>query len=180
MARLYSYNQPEKLSFYMGVLCSLLNGTLFPIMAWIMSEIIWALADFYNPEVPVEEYREKCNNYTYGFIGLSLASFVFFGGSTYFFGKVGEGLTYRLRNDVFRKMVRMPISWFDEPANNAGSLSAKLASEAKLINNLTSSVVGLQLSSMSAMFTGMFIAFYHAWSITLVSLGLSPIMVIAG
>lgn len=49
MTRLYTYNQPEKLSFYIGVIFSLINGTLFPIMGWIMSELIYVLASFYSP-----------------------------------------------------------------------------------------------------------------------------------
>lgn len=74
----------------------------------------------------------------------------------------------------------MPLKWFDEPENNPGSLAVKLQSEALLVNNLTSSIVGIQISNTSALLTGMIIAFYFNWRITLVTLGLAPFMMIAG
>jgi ATP-binding cassette, subfamily B (MDR/TAP), member 1 len=74
----------------------------------------------------------------------------------------------------------MPVGWFDEVENNPGSLAVKLQSEAQLVNNLTSSIVGIQVSNTSALLTGMIIAFYFNWRITLVSLGLAPLMMVAG
>lgn len=126
MARLYTYNQPEKVSFYLGVISSLLNGTLFPLLGWIMSELIFVLASFYSPEISGEQYREKANNYTLVLVGLALGSFLFYGGQIFFFDKVGQGLTVKLREDVFNKIVAMPMKWFDEPENNPGSLAVKL------------------------------------------------------
>jgi ABC-type multidrug transport system fused ATPase/permease subunit len=149
-------------------------------MGWIMSELIWVLSDFYNPETSVEEYRKTVNNYVFVFLGLSVASFIFYGGQTYLFNRVGEGLTKKLREDVFIKIISMPIGWFDEAENNPGSLAVKLQSEAQLVNNLTSSIVGIQVSNTSALVTGMIIAFYFNWRITLVSLGLAPFMMLAG
>jgi hypothetical protein len=62
-------------------------------MGWLMSELIWVLSDFYNPEISVEEYRKKVNDYVFVFLGLSVASFLFYGGQIYFLNRVGLGLT---------------------------------------------------------------------------------------
>lgn len=40
-------------------------------------------------------------------------------------------------------MLKMPVGWFDLPSNNPGSLSSRLASDALLINSLTSNVVSI-------------------------------------
>jgi ATP-binding cassette subfamily B (MDR/TAP) protein 1 len=59
--------------------------------------------------------------------------------------RVGEGLTYRLRYDVFRKILKMPLSWFDDPEHNPGTLAVHLSSEAKIVNALTSTIIGIQI-----------------------------------
>lgn len=74
----------------------------------------------------------------------------------------------------------MPTSWFDEPENNSGTLAVRLAADAKLVNNLTSNIVGLNINNTSAFIAGMTIAFNYSWSITLITLAMSPLMVIAG
>lgn len=74
----------------------------------------------------------------------------------------------------------MPCEWFDQPENNPGTLASRLASDAAQLNSLTSSVIGVQVCNTSAFITGLFIAFYYSWALTLVTLGVSPFMVIAG
>jgi hypothetical protein len=37
----------------------------------------------------------------------------------------------------------MPVYWFDDPEHNPGTLSVRLGSEAKTVNNLVSNVVDL-------------------------------------
>lgn len=54
-----------------------------------MSELIWVLADFYSPGTSPEEFRKEANKYVYVFIGLSVASFIFYGGQMYLFNRVG-------------------------------------------------------------------------------------------
>jgi ATP-binding cassette, subfamily B (MDR/TAP), member 1 len=55
-----------------------------------------------------------------------------------------------------------------------------VASEAKTVNALTSNIVGLQITNIASFLTGMIIAFYFSWSITLVTLALSPFIMLAG
>ncbi len=40
-------------------------------------------------------------------------------------------------------MLKMPIGWFDLTTNNPGSLSSRLATDAHLLNSLTSNVVSI-------------------------------------
>jgi ABC-type multidrug transport system fused ATPase/permease subunit len=40
--------------------------------------------------------------------------------------RVGGGITFKLRKDIFEKMISMPISWFDEAENNPGTLASRL------------------------------------------------------
>lgn len=176
MKRLFSYNKPELIYYYGGIFLALGNGVCFPLVALVMAEMIFILSK--GPSDP--NYREEVNRLTYYFIGIAFGALVCFGGMMILFARVGEGLTYRLRKEGFEKIMRMPISWFDRPENNPGTLAVRLGSEAKEVNSLTSNIIGLQFSNLSSLVTGMVIAFTYSWEITLVSIGLSPFMIIAG
>ena len=93
---------------------------------------------------------------------------------------VGECLTLRIRCDLFQKYLKMHIGWFDKPENSPGTLATKLATEAALINSLTSSILGITLQSLSSFVTGMVIAFTASWQLTLVSLAVAPMIVMSG
>ena len=93
---------------------------------------------------------------------------------------VGERLTLKLRSDTFRKLLRMPISFFDEPKNNAGTLTSRLSVDCKLINGLTSSMIGINLANFASLVCGLVIAFTSSWALTLVTLGITPLTFISG
>ena len=93
---------------------------------------------------------------------------------------VGENLTYRLRKEVYKKLVRMPVSYYDLTENNPGALASKLTTDAKLIQSLTTENFGLLLQNIGSCFTGLFIGFYYSWKISLVMIGLSPVLILIG
>ena len=163
---------------YIGIIFALINGTSFPICGYLMGDIMDVLQRY--PVTPLEDYKRDRNNLTYYFIILSACTIVAFTLYSYFFTLVGEGLTLRLRVDCFKKMIKMPVSWFDDPKNNPGTLASSLASDCRVVNSLTSNIIGIQINNLSAFITGMVIAFYFSWQITLVSLGMFPFMMIAG
>lgn len=74
----------------------------------------------------------------------------------------------------------MPIPFFDEPKNNAGTLTSRLSVDCKLINGLTSSILGINLSNVGALICGLCIAFYGSWAVTLCMLGMAPMSYIGG
>jgi ATP-binding cassette subfamily B (MDR/TAP) protein 1 len=74
----------------------------------------------------------------------------------------------------------MPISYFDIPKNNAGTLTSRLSVDAKQINGLTSTVLGVNVMNCSSLVCGMVIAFVASWALTLVSLALSPLVFVGG
>lgn len=77
-------------------------------------------------------------------------------------------------------MIRMPGSWFDLPKNNAGTLTARLSTDCKNINGVTSSYLGIIIQNISCLASGMIIAFIYEWRISLVTLALLPFMLAAG
>jgi ATP-binding cassette subfamily B (MDR/TAP) protein 1 len=74
----------------------------------------------------------------------------------------------------------MPIPYFDIPKNNAGTLASRLSVDCKVINKLTSSIIGINIMNVSSLICGMVIAFIGSWQLTLITLALSTIVFISG
>lgn len=74
----------------------------------------------------------------------------------------------------------MPVPWFDIPRNNAGTLTARLSTDCNLVNNVTTTIIGIMLQNVSTLISGIVIAFVHEWRTALVALGLLPFMILCG
>jgi ATP-binding cassette subfamily B (MDR/TAP) protein 1 len=77
-------------------------------------------------------------------------------------------------------MLKMPIPWFDIPKNNAGGLTARLASDCKMVNGLTTTFIGVSIQNVCTLVSAIAIGFYYEWRTSLVTLGLIPLMILAG
>ena len=98
----------------------------------------------------------------------------------FFFGIVSEKLVYKIRISMFRKLMKLPVSFFDKPENTAGGINGKLATDAYQIRNMVSGVLGVMLLNFATIGASMAIGFYYSWVVTLISLGLSPLLAIVG
>lgn len=172
MKKLFAYTKPERLIFYLAALSSIINGTVFPFYAVVLSFILQTMA---LPESP--NFMSDIRLLAFMFLVLGFASLIFYGTSLALFSVVAENLTARLRADVFHKMLRMHMSWHDDPANNPGALAGRLSS-ATVVNTLVSTAVGASLQIISSFTTGVIVSFVGSWRVTLVGLALSPIQII--
>lgn len=97
----------------------------------------------------------------------------------YSFTVSGEGLTSRLRFLTFKAMLRQEIGWFDEERNSTGSLTTRLADDASKVQGATGTRLGTLLETMVSMLAAVIIAFVYSWVLTLVILGVVPIILVA-
>ena len=74
----------------------------------------------------------------------------------------------------------MPISYFDKPENNAGTLASRLELDSYILCQLITNTIGINIQNSSAFLCGIIIALIACWQLTLVSLALAPIMVVSG
>lgn len=76
---------------------------------------------------------------------------------------VGEKLSFRLRLDAYRKLIRMPIPYYDIPKNNAGTLTTRLSVDCKVISGVISSILGINISNLGVLISGLVISFVASW-----------------
>ncbi|KAJ3195804.1 (ABC) transporter, partial [Dinochytrium kinnereticum] len=173
--RLWKVNAPEWPFFVGGVLSSGGNGVLFPMFAFIFSEILAVFA-----KVDAEERNRGIRFWATMFVLLAIGAFFSNFTSIVTFGIAGERLTKRLRLLTFTTLMKQDIGFFDEDKHTTGALTARLAEDANLIQGLTGRLMGTIVQTMVTMFTGLIIAFASGWELTLVVLAAVPFIGIAG
>lgn len=72
------------------------------------------------------------------------------------------------------------IGWFDQPENQPGALTAKLASEASKLRLVSGSQIGNILEAVVSVIASWVIAFVYSWQLTLLFLVFYPLIVLTG
>jgi len=173
--RLFAYNKKDQPLIFIGMIVALLNGCVFPSLSIVLSNMLEVFA---LPEA--SNFRSRANFLSLMFLVLAIVAMILNSIQLSIFSIVGENLSRKVRVEVFNKYLKMPIGWFDMPENAPGALCSKLSKDATLINSLTSSVVGIFTQALGSFVSGMIYAFIASWQLTLISLALSPLMVMAG
>lgn len=97
-----------------------------------------------------------------------------------FFGIAGERLVYTIRRKLFAKLLRMPVSFYEISTNTPGGLSTRLSQDAYQINNLITGIMGVVCLNLATVSASLILAFYFSWQLTLVVLGISPMIALCG
>jgi ATP-binding cassette subfamily B (MDR/TAP) protein 1 len=85
----------------------------------------------------------------------------------------------KLRSEAYRKILKMPISWFDRSENTSGALVSKLSVDCYQIEDMIALDFCFALQNVSTMISGLAIAFVFDWRTALVGFAFSPLLVMA-
>lgn len=139
---------------------------------------------------------EHRNFYSILFVILGVMAFFGFSLQVVCFETAGSRYTKKLRSALFVAFMKQEIGYFDQDQNNLGSLTSKLAVDAKSVNEMITRVwpdiIQILFTSSAGMFTypnmfeyrclhflfvGLTIAFMHSWMLTLVICCMSPFVI---
>ncbi|KXS15989.1 P-loop containing nucleoside triphosphate hydrolase protein [Gonapodya prolifera JEL478] len=164
---------PSWPAMLVGSIGSLAAGAIQPVMSILLSGMLGAFA--LQGDAIINEARFYCIMY---FV-LGVGQLIIFGSYIGAWGVAGEQFTLRLRSLFFYSLVKQEIAYFDDPRNNVGALTAKLADDATQVKGLFNDVLSAGLQIVGTLVAGLTIAFIHGWKFTLVVLAVVPIFVAA-
>nr|CAH8854205.1 unnamed protein product [Trichobilharzia regenti] len=174
--RVLKLNRPELPLIIAGCFCCLVSGTSQPAFAILYSEVY----DIFTLRSNPDRMYSRISLISGMMVLLGVLRFLANLGQGYLFGKSGGILIRRIRSMVFDAMLHQEIAWFDEPDNQAGALTAKLATDASKVSMISGSQMGFLVESLSLIIMSLVIAFIYSWQLTLLILAFYPFIVIGG
>jgi ABC-type multidrug transport system fused ATPase/permease subunit len=172
-----SQMKPEWKLLVTGVLGAAIAGAIFPLYSLTFSMVITTIS------VPGADIApgplQGANLYAFLFVIIGICAFLGFGLQTLSFEIAGELYTNRLRANIFSAYMRQEIGFFDREENNAGALTAKLAVDARNVNQMVTKVWGDVTQLISTIIVGLVIAFTKSWELTLIILCMAPFILFA-
>ncbi|KAI8916340.1 P-loop containing nucleoside triphosphate hydrolase protein [Gorgonomyces haynaldii] len=167
-SRYMKLSRPEWPLFFIGGFAAAVNGVVMPLFSIVFSSLLTALG------------TNEANNWALYFVFLSIAAFISNFCQVGLFGYAGVKLTRRLRELVFRTILKQEMGFFDRPEHATGILTAKLAEDASQIQALTGVAYGSLAQALAGVIAGLVIAFTACWQLALVILALIPLIGLAG
>ena len=168
---IWKLSEPERVYLCFGVFGAALNGAAFPLLGYFLSTMITA---FFNTDT--DDMRKEAQFWAFLFIGMAGVQLVSNFTSFYCFGVITEKLASRVRTKTFEKMMSFDIEWFDAPDNTPGALAARLATDCVAIKALTGERAATSTSQTVTLVVALAIAFTSSWKMTLIMLGLFPVI----
>lgn len=185
----WNYIGTEKRYLPFGIIFSLCNGSIMPIFGLILARIVGTLSNFSYfvsddiippADITKEGLLDDINIYVILFHVLAVCALIFNFVQMGVLNYVGERFTNRLRKTYFRRLLYEDMEYHDLPANEPGNLSARLETECHIINTLVGTYLGSIAQSLSSFIVGIIIAFTASWKLTLITLGMSPLLILSG
>ncbi|KAL4504019.1 hypothetical protein ABPG72_022649 [Tetrahymena utriculariae] len=191
LKKLLTYDKKQTINAFLGIFFSIGNGIAYPFCGWVFGNIASILL---NPKV--DNFREKDDLYSIYFAVIGLVDLVSLTLQYFFQSRISETLTLTLRQDLFKKFLQMPVSWFDKPSNNSGALSSSLQIDCKQVNVLVGTtltfnvnlyflnkclflILKIQIANISSLICAILLGLSADWRTTLVGLFLMPLIVLA-
>lgn len=97
---------------------------------------------------------------------------------TWYSGRVGEGLTYDLRTQVFRHVQQQPLAFFTRA--QTGSLVSRLNLDVIGAQQAVTSLLSQTVSTVLTLAFSLTVMFYLSWQITATVLVLVPVVLVPG
>lgn len=93
---------------------------------------------------------------------------------------IGNSLINKIRQNFFKKALRLPVSWFESKENNIEKVSMSLGADMITMSHIISRYFSHLCVALSSIVFGLLLAFYFEWRTALVSIVLIPLIGISG
>ncbi|OCL13054.1 P-loop containing nucleoside triphosphate hydrolase protein [Glonium stellatum] len=176
--RLFGFATPrEKVLCFIGIICSIGSGAIFPLMTLIFGSFVTIFTQFAIGETNSAAFMANINHYTLYFIYLFIAS----AGLTYIsmvcFTIFSTNVTSSLRKSYVHVILNQRLV-FHETELTPGAVSMALSSHSNAIRSGLAEKFGLSLKSCSTVAAAFIVALSSQWKLALVTSTIIPAVVV--
>ncbi|GMI77846.1 hypothetical protein HRI_001453900 [Hibiscus trionum] len=167
--KIWSLQRQELITLLLGFLFGILAGAILSIFPLLLGIALKAYFD----DSP-HDLKIKVNKLALALVGLGFGSIITLTGQQGFCGWAGTKLTLRVRDLLFRSILKQEPGWFDFEDNSPGILVSRLSIDCLSFRSVTGDRYSVLLMGVSAAAAGLGISFFLQWRLALVAAAVTP------
>lgn len=182
--KLFRYtNFFDRFMLLISMVFAVIHGAMLPILTLVFGRAIDEFGMLYVPEdnpsyMPPAEVGESIGNTTQIFLILSFVSFVVSSIQLFFALRTANSIGNTLRTRFFNSLIRQQASFYDDA--KAGALTNLVVSDINMIQAGIGDKLATAVQYVTTFAVGVIVGFIKGWSLTLVILAVTPILLISG
>ncbi|XP_042024698.1 ABC transporter B family member 19-like [Salvia splendens] len=169
LGEVWSLQRPEGGVLILGLILGMFAGAILSIFPFILGEALRVYFD------DVDDLKEEINRLCLVLVGLGFGCTLTMIGQQGFCGWAGTKLTRRVRESLFRAMLRQEPGWFDAPENSGGILVSKLSIDCVSFRSVLGDRISVLLMGLSSAGVGLGISARLEWRLALMALAVTPL-----
>ncbi|XP_038899329.1 ABC transporter B family member 19-like [Benincasa hispida] len=169
ITELLKLQKPEIPMLLLGFLMGLSAGAILSIFPFILGEALQVYFDSGTSRM-----KTKVGHLCIVLVGLGIGCILFMTGQQGFCGWAGTKLTVRVRDLLFRSILKQEPGWFDFPENSTGILISRLSIDCINFRSFLGDRISVLLMGVSAAAVGLGLSFWLEWRLTLLAAALTP------
>ncbi len=172
-----AYVRPHRKIFIPSVIALFVTAGLSLAFPWFLKDLVGDPADAWKQGVDAEATRGKADAKILWLLGiLAVQAFIAYW-RVRGFTRAGEGALNDLRRDLFSRMLKLPVPFFQD--QRSGSLSNRVSTDLGTVRETLLNTLP-QAARHSVILAGsLILIFYFSWKLSLVMLASVPVVVLA-
>ncbi|CAL5035263.1 unnamed protein product [Urochloa decumbens] len=154
----------------LGFLMGINAGAVFSVFPLLLGQAVEVYFD-----ADTSKMKRQVGYLAIAVVGLGVACILTMTGQQGLCGWAGARLTMRVRDRLFRAIMRQEPAWFDEEDNAMGVLVTRLARDAVAFRSMFGDRYAVLLMAVGSAGVGLGICFALDWRLTLVAMGCTPL-----
>ncbi len=172
-----SYLRPHRRVFIPSLLALFASAGLALAFPWFMKELFGGTVDDLREGVPREEILQSANRTILWLLGaLALQALIGFFRVQGFI-RSGEAALNDLRKDLFARLLRLPLPFFQE--HRSGALSTRVAADLATVRETLMTTLPQAARQVVVLTGSLMLVFVMSWKLSLAMLGSVPFVVLA-
>ncbi|XP_020197213.1 ABC transporter B family member 19 [Aegilops tauschii subsp. strangulata] len=170
VSEIWELQRQEGPLLILGFLMGINAGAVFSVFPLLLGQ---AVQVYFDPDT--DKMRRQIGYLALAVVGLGFACILTMTGQQGFCGWAGARLTMRVRDRLFRAIMRQEPAWFDEEDNAMGVLVTRLARDAIAFRSMFGDRYAVLLMAVGSAGVGLGICFGLDWRLTLIAMACTPL-----
>ncbi|CAH1442410.1 unnamed protein product [Lactuca virosa] len=169
ISQVWKLQKPEASLLFVGVIFGILAGAILSLFPLVLGQ---ALKVYFNPEK--SKLKKDVGYLCLALIGLGFGCILTMTIQQGFCGLAGTKLTKRVRDVLFRSILKQEPGWFDSDQNSTGILISRLSVDCISFRSVLGDRYSVIFMGLSSAAVGLSASFYLEWRLALLATILTP------